>query len=206
MALSRATVGGKITAALFNALTDYAEASVPGLKRVIPTSVAGTGVSYSPTTGLVTFTAATTAAPVSVNGVFTSTYTNYLIQCTVASRSTTSFCTLKMRTSGTDLSTGYDLVRTIRAAAVTTAQLANNGDIPLGSGNFASNEYAVTLFGPQLSAQMRIMSRNVESSAAAAPTIVEVDGSVRSTTARDGFSIIPAAGTFTGTLKVYGYN
>lgn len=179
---------------------------VAGLVPVIPTSVAGTGVTYSTTTGLVTFAATTTAAPASVNGVFTSAYRNYLVQATVTSRSTTSFCTFKMRSSGTDLSTGYDLVRTIRAATVTTAQLANNGDIPLGSGNFASNEYAVTLYGPHLAAQMRVMSRNIESSAAAAATIVEVDGSTRSTTSRDGFTLIPAAGTMTGTLKVYGYN
>lgn len=173
-----------------------------GLVPIVPTSVAGTGVSLNATTGLVTFSAATT---ISVNGCFTSTFRNYLILPVVTSRSTNSFTAFKLRASGTDLSTGYDLVRTIRAGTATTAQLANNTDVPLGSGNFPSAQHRVEVFDPQLSSQTRLMSRTVESQAAAAPTIVEVDGSTRSTSAYDGFSLIAAAGNATGTLQVYGY-
>lgn len=201
MTISNVAVGEDVTAAKVNEI--ITDVNLAGMFAVIPTSVAGSGVSVNASTGLVTFAASTT---VSVNGCFTSTFTNYLILATVTSRSTTSFNTFRFRTSGTDLATGYDLVRTIRAGTVTTAQLANNADTPLGSGNFASNQYRVEAFGPQLAAQARLMSRTVESSAAAAPTIVEVDGSVRSTTGRDGFSMIASAGTQTGTLKVYGYN
>lgn len=170
-----------------------------GLVPVIPTS-SSSSVSSA---GVVTFSA---ASSVSVNGCFTSAFTHYKVIVEVASRSASSFTTLKLRASGTDLSTGYDLVRTVATGSVAATQLANNGDIPLGSGNFPKQDYTIEVRQPQQARQSGVSARVGEINTAAAPTLTTIDGSTRSTSAYDGFTISAASGTMTGTLRIYGYN
>lgn len=176
-----------------------------GLRPVIPGSVVGGGVSFDPITGLITCTNVD-AFGARIDGVFTSLYRNYLAICSVTSRSVASNTVMYLRAGGANLAAGYDLVREIRAGTVTSAQLTNNGDVPLGSGAFAFAEHRVEIFGPQQTAKKRIMSRTIEYQAAGASTITEVDGATRATAAHDGINFAPAAGTWSGTIRIYGYN
>ena len=174
-----------------------------GLVPIIPTSVAGSGVGMDTSTGIVSFT---TSSSVSVNGCFTSLFRNYMCIASVTARSVNSFSRLYLRATGTNLTTGYDLVRTVFGATVTTGQLANNADIPMGSTNAASQNYTIDFRQPQLAAQTGYNTKTLEAFAAAAPTSVISDGSTRLTSAYDGFTIDTAAGTMNGVLRVYGYN
>src|SRR4051812_23277948 len=113
MALSLATVGGKITAALWNAVV--ALVNKQGLTSVIPTSVAGSGVAVG-AAGVVTFTAATV---VNINGCFTSSYDSYLVVVDVPTTSATLTITGVFRLAGTDVTTAnYDLEVLQGASAV----------------------------------------------------------------------------------------
>ena len=73
MALSLATVGGKITAAFINLIIAQVNKNSP--TAVIPTSV--TGGTYNATTGVVNWTNGGTV--LDINGIFTSQYYSYRI-------------------------------------------------------------------------------------------------------------------------------
>ena len=92
-----------------------------GIVGVIPTSVAGSGVSYSTTTGLVTFTSATT---ITVNGCFTSAYRGYSIA--FESTGTASNCTMVLRAAGTDSITGYDKTELLGRNAIASSSTSLN--------------------------------------------------------------------------------
>lgn len=204
MALTRATVGGKITAAIFNAVIDLVEASTPGLKRVVPTSVAGSGVSFDNETGLVTFSASTS---VSLNGCFTSSFRNYLIIANVTAKSAESNVQMRMRLSGTDASgaTDYTYQRTFsNAATVTTARVVSNF-WELEAGVLATADIEAKVFSPMLAERTRINSLAVSSTDLSIYTST-VGGRHLQSTAYDGMSLVPTSGNMTGTLKVYGYN
>ena len=102
MALSLATVGAKITATFMNLI--IAQVNAQGYTAVIPTSVAGTGVTLG-AAGKVTFSASTA---VSVNGCFTSTYDNYLIVVDISATSANSIPQFRLRLAGTDASGATD--------------------------------------------------------------------------------------------------
>jgi hypothetical protein len=115
--------------------TDSLVGAAPGLKLLVPTSVAvGSGSASIGTAGQVTFTG---ASSVSINGVFSSTYDSYRIMFHVTSASANNYPILRLRASGTDNSSsnynfgirqfGYN-----QTGAVTSLVLFPN------SGNFTS--------------------------------------------------------------------
>ena len=76
-------------------------AEIAGLKLIVPSSVAGSGVSVS-ASGKVSFTAATT---ININGVFSATYDNYLVVLRGLADSGTPAIYGRMRLSGSDNAT-----------------------------------------------------------------------------------------------------
>ncbi len=182
-------------------------ANMPGLNIIIPTSVAGTGVSVS-SGGAVTVTAATAA---SINGCFTSRFANYLVvmDCTT---SAASGIDVTLRAAGTNATTAYDNQRfIIQNATATAAQSLNSSAIITAGG--------IGIIGARISGQMTVMGPAV-----AAATAGEVQTTItpnpmttsagkyvggflhRTATAYDGISFTPGAGNITGTIRVYGYN
>ena len=84
------------------ATVNYASTQ-PGMKMVVPTSVAvGSGSGSVDTNGAVTFSG---ASSVSLNGCFTSAYQNYSIIVNDDSASATGYQLFRLRTNGTDNST-----------------------------------------------------------------------------------------------------
>lgn len=183
------------------ATTSYADAA-GGLRLVLPTSIANSGGSASASGGEVTFTGVST---VSLNGVFTSAYQNYLILWRVIGTSSGAF-SMRLRSSGTDDSgstyqqQNMSAYGTTVAASRGTATNWNFNQVISGE----HNHMEMTLFSPQLSfpttAEIRYGYRasnasNIEFNHVLAGNTVS--------TSYDGISFICSG--MTGTVRIYGY-
>ena len=179
-----------------NGLTLPSDSLQPAMVLITPTSVAGTGVTLSG--GQVSIAAATTA---SINGCFTATYDNYVIflSATLSAEAALNF---RLRVAGVDSSAAiysrnYFLARAVvtgGATANATAQTLNLGE------STALQVFKLEVFGPAIAAYTHTFTQNKNSY-----TELNIQGmSHAAATAYDGFTLFPASGTFTGTLRVYG--
>jgi len=175
------------------------------------TVAAGVPSWASPSSGALTYI--TSASPsavstISINNCFTSTYRNYLIVYNLVYDTGGGYALqMRLRASGTDnTSSNYSFnllylasnTATIGNDATTTtafrlAEIREGGE----SGGIAN------VFSPQATARTTYSSsggssfstNNVASFAAGSSTV---------TTGYDGFTLLTATGTFTGTIRVYG--
>ena len=202
MALSLATVGAKITAAFMNLIV--AEVNKQGHTAIIPTSVAGTGVTVG-ASGKVSFTASTS---ISLNGIFTSTYDHYKVEI-YTTASSTAVLRVVLRSAGTDATAAnYDY----------TLLYANSGTP--GSSTVAANAYwtlnasisstmmkhNLELTNPFLASMTTAIGRSVAYASAVAPLVGNFGGGHRLSTSYDGLTFTTSTGSLTGTIRVYGYN
>jgi hypothetical protein len=154
-------------------------------------------------------TAFTTASSVTVDNVFTSTYTNYLLVVRYFT-STTNNPSIQMRVGGVTASTNYNVqyfagVNTVldagRATAQTSAAIfrSTNGDFKTLSSLQINGPFLAepTLFAIQSSC---------EDGAYTAPISQQNTGNHSTATSYDGFILSVATGTFTGIYTVYGYS
>jgi hypothetical protein len=175
-----------------------------GLVAVAPSSIANSGGSASTTGNTTTFTGVTA---LSLNGCFTSDYSNYFIILQNSSPSTPVF-TYRMRASNTDnTSSEYDQQRTQFSGTSQAGTQDSNGTSFGGwsLGTSAGRQLLnLTLTNPQVAEftlgsfdWVRVNLSNTEYCV----------GSVVHTTATqfDGISFIVASSTMTGTIRVYGY-
>lgn len=176
------------------------DAAQTGLRVVVPTSVAGAGVTLNSTTGVITFVNATS---VTLNGVFSAVAPDYLAIMRVTARSTPSFAVLRMVQAGFTLGTGYDVTRVVSSGTAVYLQIPNNTDIPLGANAATVQDCDIEIRRPFQLGQTGIAASITDVNVAAPPTAVQVFASTRQTAAYDGLSITPLAGTITGTLKVW---
>lgn len=175
-------------------------AEIAGLTLITPSSVAGSGVSLSG--AKVVFTAATS---VSVNGVFDSTYDNYLVVSRHVSTASQYDLNCRWRASGSDAS-GTDYTR----------QSLSVGDTSVGGGRTTSATSAVLgctastqrsgdhcyIYGPALAQPTASRTVNVRGFSDAA--IVDFACTHSLSTSYDGFTIFPNSSSITGALTVYG--
>ena len=181
-----------------------------GLVPVIPTSVnvgSGSG-SYNSTTGLVTFTGATS---VSVNGCFTSSFKNYRILFDETAASVYADGNLRLRASGTDANTGYYrngiLVDAASDSGFQNGNTDNFGNA-LTTHSAASNAYAqaiIEIHDPAVAKPTTIQSINLSWNGTA-QRFISCGGFHTTATAYDGFTILLSTGNYSGTFKIYGYN
>jgi len=142
----------------------------------------------------------------SINDVFSATYDNYkiVLRNTVSSNDDLYF---KVRVSGTDLTTGYANIRNLTTTSATITSYTNYSDVLINLGVRGSSQGSGTIevFSPFLAQRTQIFSLgSADSSTVFFQEIV--NGSVKNTNSYTGFTIIPASGTITGTVRVYGYN
>lgn len=176
-----------------------------GLVPIRPTSVAGSGVTLSATTGEVSFS---TSATVSVNGCFTSTFRRYriMVRTTFGSNA---FWAMRLRLSGSDASgLAYDWQRdtatsTTAAAAIGAAESQWNG---MAISALTNSFVQIELDGPAIAAATWGSATIGETNGTGSMGRVDWSGYHRTATAYDGFSLLASASSGTGTLKVYGYN
>lgn len=206
MVLSHLQPGQSLPSATANALIDaYNRAALIG---VVPTSVAGTGVSVSGN-GQVTFTA---APSVSVNGVFTSTYDNYRIVWNSPTQTQNSDLYMRMRAAGTDDTTSdYSFMRgwdggTAAARTVAMVTATSSWIISAGASASQTNDGYLDIWGPALAAAVTGLSQSAVHQPSPNMYTTTTNLYNSSTNPFDGFTIYPASGSITGVLRVYGYN
>lgn len=187
--------------------------SLAGLIPVVPTSiVVATGTGATSTNGTVTVTGATN---LSLNGVFTPKYRNYRIVFNMNCPTTGSSFSMRLRAAGTDNSAAsYSYVgrRAISwsygdgGGTATTSWSLIEGIS--GQGTTQTSVATIDLTTPQVSTVRTglILQSGFIAEGSAYYGSAFYAGSHNVTASFDGVSFIPAGGTFTGTVNVYGYN
>jgi hypothetical protein len=187
-----------------NTDTGVAALNTMGLRNVVPTSIqVGTGSATVNANGTVSFSGATS---ISLNNVFTSTYTNYYVNISISSSSASSTLNWRMRSSGAD-NTGsfYYTGGTFARITGTTGSFATNGT---NSGFFSwlnGEAYvSLNLANPALPVRTNGYSNALANDGASLAGI-SCGQSHFVTTAYDGITIFPGTGNMTGTIQVFGY-
>jgi hypothetical protein len=170
-----------------------------GMDLIVPTSVAGAGVTLSG--GQISFT---TATSVSVNGVFSSTYDNYRI-ITRLIGSTTALPSIRLRLSGTDASGANYEHQYLQASAATVSAARTTGSTGFEIASIGSTDYSyliIDIGNPSIASttQLSINSNQYTSASIAG----QYAGRHSLTTAYDGFSLLANTGSTTGIIRVYG--
>lgn len=210
MALTTFVAGNVLTAAQLN----DSFAATGGVRAVVPTSVTVTGGGSSGTVGTngkVTFG---TAASLSVNGCFTSTYDNYRVVLTLDSSANSAECDLRLRASGVDNSSAnYAWARNgvagnTGASAPSSSTTALTTFIRLApiSGTYSCAQSFDIMMPQNASYNTVVTGSGIYVDAIASNWgAFQTNGIMSVTTSYDGFTLIPSTGTFTGFVTVYGY-
>lgn len=177
-----------------------------GLVPMVPTSVGVTGGGASGTAnanGKVTFSSCATLL---LNGVFTSAYTNYRIMFEGIGSGNV-ILNARFATGGTANSTSnYNFQKLLvngsavvaaRSTSQTTFTITENINTTYG------DNFACDVFNPQATQNTSFTSLGF--STAVNSYINQIGGFFAATTSFDGIQLIPASGTVTGTISVYGY-
>ena len=171
---------------------------IAGLKLIVPSSVAGSGVSVS-ASGKVTFTAATEIA---VNGCFSATYDNYLIVVKTSGAGGNSF--FNYRASGVNATGNYTqqyiyadntTVGAARQSQTNVAIISESSD----TGGSGSHIY---LYGPFLSQPSA--GRTVQVAGINGSWIEDRAHTHSVSSSYDGFRFYTNSGSHTGALTIYG--
>jgi hypothetical protein len=189
--------------ALGQDLAEDIEAVLPtlgGLSPATPTTIANSGGSASLTENTVSFSG---VSSVSLNGCFTTDYENYrvLIWGTASSSNNVQ---LRMRLAGSDASTsaynyGAAYISTGAAAFETGATAQTVAFISRWISG-VNNATDIEMANPAIAADT-----NMTSTTGNGGSRFDHFAYHDVATAYDGFSIIPGAGTLTGSIAVYGY-
>lgn len=175
-----------------------------GLDVMTPTSIAYSGTSASINADKsVVFT---TVSSLSLNGVFTSSYDNYMIVMRFTVPAIDQTLRYRLRASGTDNSTASSYVSQLMRADVTSisgARVAlNTGVLPEAS-NYTRNGVNIYVFGPKLT--QYTSARAVDVSDKSDAYIYDVASTHNQATSYDGITIYPELNNITGLLTVFGY-
>jgi hypothetical protein len=154
-------------------------------------------------------TAFSAATSVTADSVFTSTYTNYLINFKFQG-STTNDALLKLRVGGVSASTNYNYQElTGNGATASAARSASQTSFVLGTNtNGAFNSYVqINLSSPQLAEPTLIKNdMDISNGAYTGPITRHFYGNHSTATAYDGVEFLCATGTITGSYTIYGYS
>lgn len=196
--------GGKVAGAGW-----YATDRNDGLVAIVPPTVAVSGGSATANSlGLISFSAVTS---LSLNGAFTSAYENYLVLVKINAATANAVLRFRLRASGTDQTGTYNWGGAIGVSSGST-QGFNSTGAAFGALGDTSNQTTaqvvneISFFGPQALMRTLFSSKimfdngtNVYGGA--------FGGSYQPTTQCDGISLfLSAAGNFSGTVQVFGYN
>jgi hypothetical protein len=171
--------------------------SVPELALIRPTSIAFSGTSASTTNGKTVFSACTS---LSLNGVFTTAYENYLIVLSNLTQNAGNVMTfMRYRANGTDTTSGYTTVAGYQNAG---SALQFNPDVN-DKHNFFQVDTTVSsaiihINNPQTATATTMYDQWM--TANYSYTLGRQSG----TTQFDGLTMFNASLNFSGTIRVYG--
>jgi hypothetical protein len=164
-------------------------------------------VGVSPGLVLVGSASPSAAGTVSIDNCFTSTYDNYLVVSRL-SRTNAGNINLRYRVGGVDATGANYNNQAVQAGANSASAGAafstgQTSAVAIGdSGGVDNNSASITITSPALATPTNAMSTNSYLNG----TVIAITGSYHSlSTAYDGITFFPAAGTITGTIRVYGY-
>lgn len=207
--LSTSLLSNKRSYSRFNALdTIYTPPSTskPGMVLIKPTSIAHSGTSASiGENGQVAFTA---VSSLSLNGVFSADFDNYVLVCQAVANTSSNF-DIRFRASGSDNSTANsyvaartDITNTTVEAIRTTSNLANI----TGIGSFGRSGHVTTFYAPFL-AQPTVFRTVAVYNEGGNAYMIETGGTHNQSVSYDGFTVSnphSPARLFTGTMTIYG--
>jgi hypothetical protein len=148
----------------------------------------------------------------SINDVFTSDYTNYLILLNVDSASTGIDISMRLRVAGADNSSsnygysGYVTYAFTNSQAHVAGNLQTSFDVARALASGAGCE--ITLFNPQASQETKYLARATRWGTGT-PNNSEYQhtgGLMSVTTSYTGYTLICSTGNFTGSVSTYGIN
>ena len=155
-------------------------------------------------------TAFSAVASFTVDNVFTSDYTNYLMLMTwtvsIASQPTT-----VLRVGGVDATSNYNYQRGIaQSTSISNDRYANQSSILCASFTYAPSSFSamtLTIYQPQLATTTFFNAFNAATDTAlTVPRNDNFSGNHNAATAYDGIKFAVPTGTFTGTYAIYGYS
>ena len=178
---------------------------INGLVVMTPSSIASTGTGNSSSInadGSVDFAS---CATLSLNGVFTSSYDNYMVALSGYSSSSGGNVKFRLRVSGTDNSTASSYVNQYWFANGTSVSASRD---TLTTGYFAGRgdtQRAGTIgyvYGPYL--VQPTAWRSIFADDYLNASVTDTAGTHNQSTSYDGISFIATSGSFTGLVCVYG--
>lgn len=175
---------------------------ISGLQLIVPTSVSGTGVSVS-STGKITLSSASSW---SVNGCFTSAYTNYLMVASIKAN-TSHAPSMYMRANGTDSTTSNYLWQELTASGTSISASRGGGYYTFMYFSYTSSSYTALhnyIYGPNIAAPTS--GRIVHCQDISTPVMYELGWKHTASTSYDGFSVNSGSNNLTGTVCIYGMN
>jgi len=178
-----------------------------GLVVMTPSSIAKTGASSTATInadGSVTFGLCET---LSLNGVFTSDYDNYMIAVRNKRSSATNYFNYRLRASGVDESSASNYYTSQRLLGYGTTVGAFRANENYGRGSdYSSIESGrvVYLFGPYLAQPTAV--RDVSVSGELGATLDNFASTHSLSNAYDGITFLSSGESATGLLTVFGFN
>lgn len=144
-----------------------------------------------------------------LSNIFTSSFEDYLITLTYTTSGTAGI-NLRLRTGSTSAATNYNWqyvqgnntsASAGRVTATTSLEIAG-----ASNGSFFSQSF-INLYAPQLTrATTYISNNNNNYGAYNVPIISFYGGSHSDSTSYESAELLISSGTFTGTVKIYGYN
>lgn len=181
----------------------FAGEELGGMVLLTPTSIAYSGTSATVgANGSVEFSACTS---LSLNGVFSADYDNYMIVFAGDSSATTDGA-IRWRASGTDNSTASSYVRQYLYADGSLLGAARDTlDYARIIGLKASTEVGISIFvyGPHL-AQPTAYRTVQQTAFTSGVGILDIAGTHNQSTSYDGFTVYPLSGNVSGLVSVYG--
>jgi hypothetical protein len=151
-----------------------------------------------------TFTA---SSAVNINNVFSATYSNYRIVYH-HTKSTNSQSNIRLRVSGADETASNYGTLWIYVSGTTLAQYqVNTTTFNLTSSSTSSQATVIDMITPfDSNFNTLLMGQTLTGIYATNPEVATNFGRYNANTSYTGFSIIPNAGTITGSVTVYGYS
>lgn len=174
----------------------------PSISIIKPTTVTGTGVSFS--NGAISFTS---ALSVGINGCFSAAYDNYMIVANIVAGASDSI-SMRLRVGGFDNSSALYAFQMLDAAAAVATASRVTGATSFSTLSIATvtvpSAIQMNIFNPFATAATVVNANTASSSGAAYGR--QVWGNHTGATSFDGFTLFPVIGTttLTGTMKIYG--
>lgn len=186
--------------------TDSIAAAAPGLRLIVPSSVAvGSGTGSANANGYVTFSG---VSSVSLNNVFSSTYDSYRVIVTLTAASTSANLQPRFRASGTDSSASYYNAHMYLVSGTGTGTVQQDANISsMNTGDFTSTSQGIVVLDifNVFAAAVTAFNYQVGMSYSTASRSFVGSGIHNVSTSYDGITIRPSSGTITGSVAVYGY-